>query len=96
MTRAAKKTSPMDTTVAKYHRIQEALGSWNPAGDRKANAARVLEAAKAEGYVFHCTPAQVAVFMGEMPFWNQGAANYLDVAIGLSKVLQSTKQNPNP
>ena len=88
MTRAAKKTSPKDTTVAKYARIQEALGSWNPAGDRKANAARVLEAAKAEGYKLQCTPAQVALFMGEMPFWNQGPANYLDVALGLTKVLE--------
>lgn len=76
------------STVVKYVRIRESLGTWNAAGDRKANAAKVMEAAKGEGYEFHCTPAQVATFMGYMPFWSQGPDNYLDAALGLSEVLK--------
>lgn len=76
------------STVVKYARIRESLGTWNAAGDRKVNAARAMEAAKGEGYEFHCTPAQVATFMGHMPFWGQGPDNYLDVALGLSEVLK--------
>ena len=91
MARATKRTTmskDQASTVVKYVRIRESLGTWNAAGDRKANAAKVMEAAKGEGYSFHCTPIQVAAFMGHMPFWSQGPDNYLDAALGLSEVLK--------
>ena len=99
MTRATKRTTMSNSrasTIAKYARIRESVGTWNAAGDRKSNAAKVMEAAKGEGYEFHCTPAQVATLMGHMPFWSQGPDNYLDVALGLSEVLKPPTTTKEP
>ena len=94
----SKKPAPKETTVAKYNRIQdavEALGPWSQVDNRAIRAARVLAAARAEGYVFRCSPLEVADFMGQMPYWNQGPSNYLDVALGLSIILKNYQIKEN-
>lgn len=88
----SKKPMSKETTVAKYNRIQvavEARGPWSQVDNRAIRAARVMEAARAEGCVFQCSPLEVADFMGQMPYWNQGPSNYLDAALGLSLILKN-------